>query len=76
MSWRSRAACKDVSFDVFFPEKYRQSPTTARRICAACPVRMSCLEEAMRVEDTWRYGIYGGLTPTERGELAKRRQHR
>lgn len=75
MSWRSRAACVGIPDDVFFPEGHRHSPADARRICGPCPVRAACLEETMRVENTsirGRWGIYGGLTPTERAQLAKK----
>lgn len=76
MSWRSRANCKGAPDDIFFPVEHRRSPVEAKRICRACPVRAACLNEAMSVENDsmrGRFGIYGGLTPTERAALAKRR---
>lgn len=73
----TRAACVGVPDNVFFPEEHRRSPIEARRICYACPVRLACLDECMRAEAGTprhsRHGIYGGLTPTERSELAKKR---
>lgn len=38
----------------------------AKRNCAECPVRTRCL--TIHLRDEW--GIYGGLTPQERHELA------
>lgn len=48
----------------------------AQRVCETCPVRRQCLEVAMKNETTQRYrwGIWGGLTPNQRHELAKKRR--
>lgn len=40
----------------------------AKRICATCPVASECLDHALVVGE--RYGIWGGLTPDERNDLA------
>lgn len=75
MSWRARAACVGVPDDVFFPVEHRRSPVEARRICNACPVRAACLNEAMSVENDsmrGRFGVFGGLTPTQRARLARK----
>jgi positive regulator of sigma E activity len=54
----------------------------ARSLCAACPVRRSCLNTAMREEGgqsrTERSGIRGGLTPRQRHDLyvSRREQSR
>lgn len=37
----------------------------AKAVCAVCPVRLECLEYANATDQ--REGIWGGLTPTERG---------
>lgn len=37
----------------------------AKALCATCPVRLECLEYADDNDE--REGIWGGLTPTERG---------
>lgn len=46
----------------------------ARALCAGCPVRRECLEDAMDREmglsGRSRYLVRGGLTPHERGRLA------
>ena len=51
---------------------------TAIRICGDCPVQAQCLHAAMRLEQgmgrTSRFGIWGGLTHTQRATLDHTRQ--
>jgi len=68
LSWADRAACRGYDLDLFFPDA-AQKVLEAKAICTACPVRATCLAEALRAEVTPRYGISGGLTPAERDEL-------
>lgn len=45
----------------------------AKAVCALCPSRQACLDEAMAVEaqaGVVRHGIFGGLTAAERYALA------
>lgn len=42
----------------------------AKEVCAACSVRAQCLDYAMRSE--LRYGIWGGLTESERATLRRK----
>ena len=42
----------------------------AKALCATCPVRVECLEYADDNDE--REGIWGGLTPTERGKTPLR----
>lgn len=67
--WRSRGACRDVDPDTFFPATdHGPEATRAKAVCAGCPVRGRCLEDALhRIPD----GIAGGLTAAER----RRRMH-
>jgi hypothetical protein len=65
------ALCRLVDPDVFFPDYGdTNGEQTAKRICAACPVRMTCLNLAITREEP--EGIYGGLTPVERDALTGR----
>lgn len=70
--WRNEAACLNHSA-VFLPRKDNDADTaTAKRICAICPVKEACLENAMAYEsgDEWRRAaVQGGLTPKERANL-------
>src|SRR5262245_32758300 len=62
--------------EIFFPttgEGYAQ----AKRVCNSCPVAAACLQMALvaerdTVSDWGRFGMYGGLTPTERAELSQK----
>lgn len=72
-NWRGAAACRDVGPDVFFPDKGR-SPKDAKAYCAACAVRLLCLEAALAVPAGDDHGVWGGTTVRERrAERAKRR---
>jgi WhiB family redox-sensing transcriptional regulator len=69
-TWAERAACVGRDVEDFFTES-RPRVREIKNLCAGCPVRRLCLDEAMRAEDTSRYGIYGGLTAAERTDLAR-----
>lgn len=69
--WRSRAACRRVDPELFFPaaedrEVVAAQVAAAKAVCAGCPVRMACLDEALT---RLPYGIAGGLTSEERRRL-------
>lgn len=79
--WRDRALCnvRRVSLKVFFPPRYDdESTAVARAWCAACPVAGACLEMAMVEEKAGvtadRLGVFGGLSPSERAALYRRRR--
>jgi hypothetical protein len=52
----------------------------AQAVCARCPlsIKQECLEVAMRTEGnsgaTGRHGVFGGLDPQERADLARQRR--
>jgi hypothetical protein len=52
----------------FFPEKGGSS-REAKRICADCPVRIECLNYALRRDE--RYGVWGGMSERERRRLKR-----
>lgn len=69
LAWAARAACQDQDQDLFFSDA-EQKIAQAKTICATCPVRTACLDEALRAEATSNgAGIFGGLTAVERTEL-------
>ena len=76
-SWHDDAACASEDPDLFFyadwetgdEKKYRIK--AAKNVCATCPVSTACLEWAIRVNET--DGIWGGLTPEERGVGRRKR---
>ena len=76
--WRSRASCHewidvfDQTFEV--TRRVKVGPVaTASNVCAGCPVRRACLDDALDVEEGLgsRYGVRGGLLPRERSKLAR-----
>ena len=72
-SWFTKAACKGKPTSWFYPPKGDVSLSAqAKAICIYCPVRIDCLEWALRNHE--REGIWGGLHPKQRHALAKRRR--
>lgn len=67
--WAAYAACRTADPDLFFPGS-DDAADEAVRICRGCPVIEECREWAldMRV----RYGVWGGLTETDRRRLLRR----
>lgn len=71
--WQRRGACRGRDSTQFFhPDGERGSSRVrreqgAKRVCAACPVRPECAAHALLVQEP--YGVWGGLTETERLRL-------
>jgi WhiB family redox-sensing transcriptional regulator len=74
-NWQVRAACGPDDAELFFPISYVDPACLpkveeAKSICATCPVRQFCLDDALdeekRTKAESRNGIRGGLTPEER----------
>lgn len=59
-TWYDHIACADQATDVFFGGTV--ADRIALRCCAECPVRPYCLEKGW-TED---YGVWGGLTESQR----------
>ena len=79
--WQWRAACRGEDASLFFspshlePKEQRdRRERKAKAICAACPVRLECLEYAIRTREP--YGIWGGLNELERRYLIRERERR
>jgi WhiB family redox-sensing transcriptional regulator len=73
--WTEYAVCRSVGESPFFPEN-GDSWLDAVRICRSCPVRLQCLDYAMRMEvgqsNKTRMGVWGGLTPNGRKKHEKK----
>ena len=72
--WRSRASCRDVDPEIFFPTaeagpQLDAEVAAARAVCGGCTVRAACLDFARK---RLPHGIAGGLTPGERRRLDRR----
>jgi hypothetical protein len=71
--------CSDADPEVFFPPTTDISANRAviRTYCAPCPITDICLEWALAMERghgySGRSGIYGGMSPRQRADLARRR---
>lgn len=82
--WVYQGACRgSENPDAWFPETlygpgdrrspdvqraYEQQRDHALALCRGCPVRVDCLSHALATDT--RYGIWGGLTPAQREQLA------
>lgn len=71
LSWQSRAACRGVDTEIFFPNTDEEAEP-AKAICGACPVQDSCLEHALA--DREREGVWGGATERERRRIIRQRR--
>ena len=76
--WQWRAACRGEDSGLFFPpgewesrEERQARERKAKSICAVCPVRIECLEYAIRIREP--HGIWGGLNEIERRVLLRER---
>ena len=74
-NWRERGACLLVDRELFFPLSTAAGSqpqiTAAKRICARCQVRGTCLDFALSTGQP--NGIWGGMTEEERSNLRRRR---
>ncbi|PRX90679.1 WhiB family transcriptional regulator [Allonocardiopsis opalescens] len=67
--WWDRAACAGLPTSRFYPDpEDKRRIRAAKRICAQCPVRAECLNEALALGDI-EFGIRAGLPPRERRKL-------
>lgn len=73
-AWTRDALCLQFDPELWYPDA-GQPGTEAKQICEQCPARVSCFVASMREEDgigrESRFGIRGGLTPTERWRLSR-----
>ncbi len=67
--WVQRAACRGSGFGPYFP-KGGASSTPAKAVCAQCPVRGECLDNALRYPQL--QGVWGGTSDAERRALRGR----
>lgn len=72
--WQANAACRQTDeashTATMFPGKGSNVQVdAARALCAACPVRAECLQASAGSYETWRVGVWGGLTGKERKRL-------
>jgi WhiB family redox-sensing transcriptional regulator len=70
--WMAHAVCRSIGTEAFYPDK-GDSWAEALKVCQTCPVRLLCLDLAMRNElgrpIAHRHGVVGGLKPHQRRKL-------
>lgn len=68
--WREQAACKGMPVRWWYPEVGGIADSRPRELCAGCPVRQECLEDAIRLGDA--FGIRAGMSERQRRHYARR----
>jgi WhiB family redox-sensing transcriptional regulator len=74
--WQARAACRLQDPELFYPASGTTDSPEARKalqICADCPVREACLEDALARRE--RHGIWGGTSPEQRVAMLRARRN-
>lgn len=71
MEWGTKANCRNMDTNMWFPEKGHMPTTFVREVCFSCDVQLQCLEYAQsnRMEE----GVWGGCTNGERENLRRGR---
>ncbi len=73
--WQLEGSCRGLDSAFFFHPDGERGPARARReakakaICHACPVLKLCRAHALKVHEP--YGIWGGLSESEREAIIK-----
>ena len=77
-SWQFRGACRGEDTALFFAPTYFEKreekngrEAKAKALCARCPVRVDCLEYALRIREP--HGVWGGKNEQERRALLRER---
>lgn len=69
-AWQEKANCQGVDPELMFPAR-GESTKPAKAVCAACLVRVECLEYALAHGE--KFGIWGGYSERERRRLRRNR---
>ena len=71
VTWMAEGKCRELPPETFFPRD-GVGVEIAKRICADCPVRESCLEYALfhNIE----HGVWGGASERARRRIAHQRR--
>lgn len=71
MTWRDLAECRGMGPALFYPAQ-GEPMDNAKAVCAECPVRAECLEDALANCEQW--GVWGGLSERQRDRMRQRRR--
>jgi WhiB family redox-sensing transcriptional regulator len=69
-NWMAQGLCAEKPPSLFFPSD-GVGVDVARKICAECPVKVTCLEYAL--DNRIDHGVWGGTSERERRRLIKAR---
>lgn len=75
--WQLHGACRGTQSEIFYhPEgerglARRSRERKAKEICALCPVMRNCRQHSLQYAEP--YGIWGGLSESERAALLGQR---
>ncbi|MEU0493531.1 WhiB family transcriptional regulator [Nocardiopsis sp. NPDC006139] len=81
-SWTRQAVCAGMSLELFFGPPGERQPAKSLRedeavaVCAWCPVRSDCLDDALTYHPKQQHGVVGGMTAEERIAERRKRQRR
>lgn len=73
--WQMLGACRGMDSTVFFHPEGERGPARASReaeakqVCRTCPVLDECRAHALAVHEP--YGVWGGLSESEREEIIR-----
>ena len=73
INWMDDRRCKDKPTEFFYPAQ-GEPFMHIKAFCDECPVRIPCLEEALRTCD--KYGFWGGKSEHERENIRRNRRRR
>lgn len=68
--WHARAACRWERTNLFFVTA-GSAISTAKHVCAACPVADRCLADALATPESADFGTRGGTTAAERRRIRR-----
>ena len=71
VTWMAEGKCRELPPETFFPRD-GVGVEIAKRICADCPVRESCLEYAL--SHNIELGIWGGASERARRKITRLRR--
>lgn len=71
LSWYEDAECKGKDGNLFYPER-GGDVKEALKICGQCPVRLACLDYALR--ERINHGIWGGTSERQRRKMRRLNQ--
>ncbi|MDQ6650092.1 MAG: WhiB family transcriptional regulator [Actinomycetota bacterium] len=78
--WQLLGACRSYDTELFFHPEGERGPSrvnrerAAKAICATCPVIAQCAAHALAAHEP--YGVWGGMSESDREEILARRDRR